>query len=424
MSSHTMKPRTVPVAFRSLVVSLALLAAGGGAWAQAAVAASGPAPVALRQALAEPLQAAHEAIKANDPNRAQALLRQAEAVADRTAQENYHLARVKVPVALALNDHVAALQALELSLASPELPAADRLPLLEAAVGVAWRAKAPERAEALARDYFKAGGASESVRTVLVQALNQRGAAAEMLAELDLLIAADEKAGRKVAEARWKLQAIGRMKLGDEAGYADTLAKLVRDYPSTAYWRDLVARTEARPGFAERLTLETLRLLRHVGALTEADEFTRLAELAQRAGQPAEALAVVDDGLQRKLLGQGAQAPAHQALRERFAKAAADDRARLAAGRADAEKAKDGALLMALGQVHGSLGEWDVAVALMAQGLQKGVARQPEDARLRYGATLMAAGQRETALAVLQTVRGDDGTAALARLWTLVGARR
>jgi hypothetical protein len=130
---------------------------------------------------------------------------------------------------------------------------------------------------------------------------------------------------------------------------------------------------------------------------------------------------VVAEGYERHLLGQGADAAAHDKLRQRARQEAAKDKAQLTpTAQADAAKAKDGRLQVALGQALISHGDSATGLALMAQGLARGVAKQPDDARLHYGAALVQAGQREQALPVLQAVQGTDGTADLARLWTLV----
>jgi Flp pilus assembly protein TadD len=58
----------------------------------------------------------------------------------------------------------------------------------------------------------------------------------------------------------------------------------------------------------------------------------------------------------------------------------------------------------------------------MQQGLAKGLARNPGDARLHLGAALLAAGRRADAEPLLRGLAGtspDDGSATLARLWLL-----
>jgi len=137
------------------------------------------------------------------------------------------------------------------------------------------------------------------------------------------------------------------------------------------------------------------------------------------SGQPIEAKAVLDEGYERKLLGEGKSAAQHQQLRQKINKQAADDRAALGSAKNDAAKAKDGGVPVAVGQLLISAGDTAGGLELMAQGLQRGVAKNPDDARLRYGVALLQAGQRDKALPVLQALSAKDGTADLARLWLL-----
>ena len=55
----------------------------------------------------------------------------------------------------------------------------------------------------------------------------------------------------------------------------------------------------------------------------------------------------------------------------------------------------------------------------MEQGIQKGGMKRPEDAKLLMGIAYAMAGQKAKAQQMLKTVQGTDGTADLARLWSL-----
>jgi hypothetical protein len=91
----------------------------------------------------------------------------------------------------------------------------------------------------------------------------------------------------------------------------------------------------------------------------------------------------------------------------------------LAASETQALAAKDGGQLVALGQAVQGYGQADKGLALMAQGLAKGVQRHPDDARLHVGVSLLRAGQRDKALEMLRSLQAADGSADLARLWPL-----
>ncbi len=89
----------------------------------------------------------------------------------------------------------------------------------------------------------------------------------------------------------------------------------------------------------------------------------------------------------------------------------------------DAGAAKDGRPLVTVGYAMVSAGQFDKGLALMEQGIQKGVGIRPDEARLHLGIAYLAAGQKTKAIAAFKAVQGGDGTADLARLW-LIHAQR
>jgi len=64
-------------------------------------------------------------------------------------------------------------------------------------------------------------------------------------------------------------------------------------------------------------------------------------------------------------------------------------------------------------------GKTDRGLALMEQGLKQGALKHPEEAKLHLALAYARAGQKAKAVQLLQNVRGNDGTADLARLWLL-----
>ena len=62
-------------------------------------------------------------------------------------------------------------------------------------------------------------------------------------------------------------------------------------------------------------------------------------------------------------------------------------------------------------------------VQLIERGIAKGGLKRPEDAKLLLGQALAEAGQKQKAVQTLRTVRGNDGSADLARLWALLVSR-
>jgi hypothetical protein len=129
-------------------------------------------------------------------------------------------------------------------------------------------------------------------------------------------------------EPQLRLQASNLLKMGDEAGYARVLEDLLqRGAPGPQIWSDRLVRLLRQPGFDEALVLDLLRLSRRVGALANAQADVEYAELALRAGFPAEALTALEAGDSAGRLGQGVDAAAHKALRTRVQRQAGEDRA-------------------------------------------------------------------------------------------------
>jgi hypothetical protein len=74
--------------------------------------------------------------------------------------------------------------------------------------------------------------------------------------------------------------------------------------------------------------------------------------------------------------------------------------------------------LVNLGFVHVTAGQPAKGVPLMEQGLAKGNLRRADEARLHLGLALWQAGRKDDAVKALAEVKGNDGSAALARVWS------
>lgn len=374
---------------------------------------------ALRAEVAKPLQAAQDALKAGKPADALARVREAEGVANRSDYEVFFINHTKGVAALAAKDTATAQTAFEAVVNDKRFTPAERLNTLQLLPSLALKNQKPERAIQWARRYQAEGGQDRSVRLVQVQALFNTGDCPGTLREVSPLVQADEAAGKKPGEDLLKLAGNCQLKTHDDPGYYQTLERLVTHHPQTEYWADLLPRLQRQPGFAERLQLPTLRLMRQVGALEDADDFLEMAQLSLKAGLPGEAKAVLEKGFAKGVLGKGPGAPQHQRLLESARKQAAADEAQFTTNEARARTAADGGPLFNLGLAVATAGQADKGLPLMQQGLAKGVARQPNDARLHLGAALLANKRRAEAEPLLRGLPGDDGLADLARLWLL-----
>ncbi len=420
-----MKPARPALRTASCLLAPLMLAAAlstGNARAQAAApapaaAASGP---TLRAETAKFLVSAQEAARAGKHVDALARIAEAEAVPGLTPYEQYIVLRLKGPALFGSGDQAGALAVFEQVVASALLPAEEKNSLTETTIKLAVQLKKYETAGTLMKAYLANRGPSAEIAGLYPQVLSLLGDHAGVIAQLLPVVAADEAAKRATPEATLRLLASSQASVKDNVGYLATLARLAGSTGKTTYWDELINRTVRKDGFAdERLRLDVYRLRQVVGIALEGDEIGDMAFRANQAGLPAEAQALLDAGYKAGLLGKGANAAADQKLRESVAKAATQDRATLADSEAAAMKAANGNALYGLGMAVSATGAHERGLALISQGITKGGLRRPDDVQLHLGQVALRAGKADQARAAFAAVKGTDGAADLARLFTL-----
>ncbi len=405
-----------PVVVRCFAASAALAAAllAGPARAQDTV----------RPEVGKPLQAAQELIRAQKFKDALAKVREADAIAGKTAGENYLIERMRIAAASGAGDVETAAKSFDAISGTGKVSTADKLRMIESLAGAYYRARDYARAMQWGQRYFKEGGTSAAIRTLLIQSQYLGGDFAGAAKELTTEIQAAEKAGSAPGEDRLKLLVNASLKLNDTNGYVWALERLVTYYPKKEYWVDLLARLQRKPNFSDRLALDTYRLSLATGSLSAANDYMEMAQLALQAGYPAEARQVVDKGFAAGVLGAGAEAERHKRLRELVLKRLDEDKASQAEAEAQAQAAKDGTALVNVGMKLVFNGDKARGLKLMQQGIAKGNLKRADDARLHLGIAQLIVGENGKAQTTLHSVGGTDGTADLARLWSLYARRK
>ena len=387
--------------------------------APAAPAASDPAAKTLRPEVANAVNAAQEAARAGQKEQAEGKLREAAAVPNLSMFEQAVIERGRGSVSLSTRDWTQAIRSLEVVVGSNQFSGADQLQMVELLAKLTYQEKDYLRAVSWLRRYVQEGGSDASLRDLLPQALylaNEFKAAAE---ELETRVAADEAAGRAPSEQTLRLLISSYVQAKDDAGYVRTLERMAMSYPKPEYWSELLSRVTKQPGFSDRLWLDVYRLRFAANLMRSADEYVEMAQLALNAGYPAEAMKVIDRGLSLSLLGNGKDAANHGALRERASKAAEKDSADLARAEGAARSTREGDALVNVGFAHVTAGTPAKGVPLMELGLAKGNLRRADEARLHLGQALWQAGRKDDAVKALAEVKGNDGSANLARVWSV-----
>jgi hypothetical protein len=386
---------------------------------EAAKPAEAPKADAARPEVGKPIQAARELIQAKKYRDALAKVHEAEAVPNLNGYEKFVIDLTRGSAAQGAGDNDTAVSSFEAVVASGRLPPADQLKVIGAIADLRYQAKDYAKAIQWATRYEKEGGNDPAILQVLIQAYylsGEFGNAARLLKEQ---IEAEEKAERVPSEEKLQFLASCYLKMNDNSGYVQALEKLVAHYPKKSYWADLIARMQRKPGFSDRLGLDVLRLQLATGNLSKPPEFMEMAQLALQAGFPVEAKKIIDQGYAAGVLGKGGDVERQNRLRDLANKQAAQDAAAIAQGEAEASTAKDGDALVAIGYNYVLNGKTERGLALMEQGLKQGPLKHPEDAKLHLALAYAHVGQKARATQLLQSVRGNDGTADLARLWLL-----
>ena len=377
----------------------------------------------LRPEVGKPLQAAQELIKSGRYKEALAKVREAEAAGARNPNETYLIERMRIAAASGAGDADMAARSFEALSASGRVSPADKLRMTESIASTYYRSQQYAKAMQWSQRYLKEGGTSPAIRTMLIQSQYLSGDFAGAAKELTAEIQAAERAGTPPAEDRLKLLLNAAVKQGDNNAYVFAMEKLVTYYPKKEYWVDLLSRMQRKANFSDRLALDAYRLSLATGSMTAPADFMEMAQLALQADLASEGKQVIDKGissgaLQQRCPGRPRQAPegagrqearrGHGVARRRRAPGAGrQERRRAARGRHEAGLRRRGR--------QGSPAD----AARHRQG-------RPEARRGRQAASRhrqLIAGDKAKAQATFKTVQGADGTADLARLWSLYARR-
>jgi len=390
-----------------------IAAAFGGLFALVALPAASYAADTLRPEVAKPLNAAQDSYRAHKYQDALAKIAQAAAVPNKTPYETYMVEEMRGAAAAAAGDSAVAAQAYETLLASGKLTGADEQRTTAALAGIYFQEKNYPQAIKVAQRYLKAGGTDPDMRTLLIESYYLSNDCSNVVGLLKPTVDAQARAGHAPDESQLQLLGTCAQRSHDSVTYRGALEKLVAYHPKQSYWDDLFAAIRSKPGYSSALDIDTYRLRRATGALTTADDYMQMTQLAIVAGTTAEGKQVIDQGFSSGVLGHDAGADREKRLQA------------LAAKRAQSNVDSNGVPIppfdAAFNQVFA--GQAQQGLAAMEAAIAKGGLDHPDQAQLHLGVAYYIAGQKAKALQAFRAVKGDDGSADLARLWSLVASK-
>jgi hypothetical protein len=352
--------------------------------------ASVPAHAALRKAVGQPLQDAQSLAKSGSFSAACSKVKQAEGVGSLTAEESKIVKQMK--------DYVAA--------ASKGSACAD------SAIGVQAKFQADYNAgryrEVInAEDQLRKEGALNATSMVVIgQAYYQLGDYRGCVRYAD----SHSSAGAAMIE-RGMLCAF---KAGDDALSRSMAIKLVEISPTPEHWNQLLGQAERAKQLSDPQTLDIYRLKYMTGTMKGADDYFTLAQLLLAARLPSEANAVVQKGVQLKLLvDQRAQR-----LVGLVNQSMAGDVANVGKTLAAAQKAPKGDDLVKVGEDMTGMGKFADAVSAIQAGIAKGVA-DSDNAQIRLAVAYYGNKQKPQAIAALGKATKTPNGKLIASIWEI-----
>ncbi len=350
----------------------------------------------------------------------QSRIDQSAAMANVTPYEQFILNQMRVQLGQASGNHEMSVKALAEMVESGRLTPENKLRFIDAIAGIYYsNIKDYDQAITWFNRYGTESGDTQKQRQYIVRSMffknDFAGAKAEVLKDVE----AAKKTG--IAPPKDELNLLGNIgiKTKDTELYLQAVEELTRYYATQDYWFDLLNRTRGKKTYSTRFDLDVARLKALAApSKMETEDYLELGDLAVLGGFFTEGKVAMDKAYPNGVPA-GKDKAVIQKVKDSADKGAADDAKNIDKGIAAAQKSKDGVGLVNLGYNYIALGQFDKGIDLMKQGIAKGVAKNPEDAKLRLGYALALAGQKEESIKLLETITGNDGRADLARYWIM-----
>ncbi|HEX7877061.1 MAG TPA: hypothetical protein VF489_10810 [Sphingobium sp.] len=214
-----------------------------------------------------------------------------------------------------------------------------------------------------------------------------------------------QKASGQAVPAAWYDRAISlAYATGDWAEVGSLYRERLAHYDSAGEWRSALVNYLTAPGMDSQVQLDLYRLQAANGAMASERDYQGYAQFAEKAGNHAEAKAIIEAGR-----AAGKLTPTQtvtSALMKSVAPKAAKEIAALPAAAKKATGAKDGSAAMAVADGYFSLSQFPQAVEYYRLALSKGGVDQGK-ANARLGIALARSGDLGGAKAALAQAGGN-----------------
>jgi tetratricopeptide (TPR) repeat protein len=204
-------------------------------------------------------------------------------------------------------------------------------------------------------------------------------------------------------------------KSGDHDAMRDALEQLVVNYNQPKYWAELITIGDQSTGLSPENTMDLYRLRLLTGTMRNADDYMTASEVAIQVSCPTESLAIVQKGMDAKLLtGDRTMRLMNMAKTQSGAEMAG-----LAKEAAAANASKTGDADVKLSEQYWGMARYQDALDAAKAGAAKGPTDN-ELAQIRIGMAYVGLHQKDAAVrAFNQATKGKSGDAVVAHLWSI-----
>ncbi len=406
----------------NLVLAAALAAAGvtgvatGLLTPATAIAQAAPpkqaAPQKIGAKMLKPLKAAQEAIGTKNWEAAIASLNEAQAIEPKTPYEAFMVDELGWYARLQTKDYKGAEEALARAVASGFVPEADVSRRYKALAQINYQLENYAKAVEYGDKYLVAAPGSADVGALVAQSKFLQKDYAGARATVDQITAGAAKPDEQLLLIGLR----SNYELKDRPGTVRSLEALVRHYPATKYWEDLL-NNQLYETKADRDLRALYRLIADTKTMNRPDEYSEAAATLMTGGFPSEAKQLLEQGVASGAF-QGEPLTRAQADLARAKSGADADRKELPGADQALAAAKTGNEMVAMGKLFFSVGEYGKAADAIQKGLAKGGVADTDDANMLMGIAHARAGKSPEALAAFEKVK-DAKLAEVARLWKL-----
>jgi tetratricopeptide (TPR) repeat protein len=388
--------------------------------APVAVQAAETAKPKISKPVAIPLQAAQKAMQEKKWDAALEELKKAQAVDKKTPVEDYQIDEFLGYILVQQKKYAQAAVVFERMLNSGNVPPEQVDDRTKAVAQMYFQEKEYKKAAEWAKKWLDKHPNQEDMSVLLGQSYYLLEDYKSAASTMSSVVSHVEKSGQAPKENYLQIVMSSYFKMDNKDGIAESLKKMVRYYPKTEYWNNLLD-IYRRKNTSDRVTLGYYRLMSDVGVLKDKGDYMESAQLAIEAGVPGEAQSMVEKGVESGVLKSAdkTEQGRFDRLLNAAKKQAAADRASLGQLAKDAEKATQGQADVALGQAYLSYGMIDEAIAALQAGLKKGGVTDVDEAQISLGIALIKKGQKDQARQAFKVVKSDSKWADLAELWSV-----